>query len=1133
MKAKLLIIFLLACLMQNEGWGQLPVAYRDKQITLRNVQSGMHMESNPSQWGTDCYQNYSNLANGYFNQGFAVENGVTPGFYRLRHLASGKYVTVITSPGYAEMRDLGSYGNSDNQEFEFVQQPTPYWYKLRSHFSHGGVHEVLCIDDGAGFNDGGIRLQTNKTVGNDSHQRWYLTILNPDANPSNAIPTLEDQYEGRTIGLTDNIRGFAWRGVPEGNNPTSIYANTNYPDFASQFKLEYTDEVGWYRIKHKASNTWVSVNGAYDGRPVVLRNFIDIQSESQKFKFIYKANGKYEIHSKYTQGPEIGNNAALLLQVHPTLADVQLYLGVDNTAGASSDGWQLFDIEKYINTALPAGFDGGASTLSGMITGKQYHITARETLAMLEPYIVGSDTFVRIQQNPVYGEQSEWVLDAGRLFGVATQTYRIRYGKTGQYLYLPSPTENATSGGLRLKLKKDNGGPDKRYEFLIQQNVPGPNWNVIAARVGESLIHTDDDGFVETATSNNPNNLYFQDRHFCFNLGMPSNENFTYAIITKKEGHFVSDSGNVGNNVAVIHAQYNDYACNWQFIPAGGTNTYYIKNQLTQQYLTTYKIDGVLSTRLLSRIGFRSNEDKWVLVRDGNYYKIQQAQPAGGNPPRTLSIRKGSNGGSDVFTFNEGTEPLNDENFIITRSNYSYLMTPLPLPVESEGILDNYVLNLSHALNNNAYLNDMMKNIGLPFEPSLQVSLYGTETGNQLLEDEGFATDGSAPSFLPVVKSALMFVYNYSSSKADSAIRNYKLDSAGHRIDITHALKKYLFEYLAPLDPLSWNAGEAALINWLDNKVRAIRISYGSRLDASWQRYKSAANAGEALTFSLLLDGPAVNSALFSDVEYFDFNEDQEASIMEYAGVNRAKGYKNPGNIAALVVPAVSGSGLTMLGFFAFRSLALPRVPAQAIAKTAVEATKLSLKAADKLISQTATDLVRPILHATSFSNVATAVSVIAVAIECIVVKAIEVAEFTNFENDLYEKVNRCNEPISLRSVALENKLQNKIALCQDLDYIFGTGKRFDNINGTVTYVFNGNGNWSDAANWLNGIKPPNPLPSNKEIIINPVTNGSCILNEPYALSPNNYNTRITVRPGKSFHITSTLTVPNAKMLKQ
>jgi hypothetical protein len=222
-----------------------------------------------------------------------------------------------------------------------------------------------------------------------------------------------------------------------------------------------------------------------------------------------------------------------------------------------------------------------------------------------------------------------------------------------------------------------------------------------------------------------------------------------------------------------------------------------------------------------------------------------------------------------------------------------------------------------------------------------------------------------------------------------------------------------------------------------------------------------------------------------------------------------------------------------MLGFFAFRSLALPRVPAQAIAKTAVEATKLSLEAADKLISQTATDLVRPILHATSFSNVATAVSVIAVAIECIVVKAIEVAEFTNFENDLYEKVNRCNEPISLRSVALENKLQNKIALCQDLDYIFGTGKRFDNINGTVTYVFNGNGNWSDAANWLNGIKPPNPLPSNKEIIINPVTNGSCILNEPYALSPNNYNTRITVRPGKSFHITSTLTVPNAKMLKQ
>lgn len=46
----------------------------------------------------------------------------------------------------------------------------------------------------------------------------------------------------------------------------------------------------------------------------------------------------------------------------------------------------------------------------------------------------------------------------------------------------------------------------------------------------------------------------------------------------------------------------------------------------------------------------------------------------------------------------------------------------------------------------------------------------------------------------------------------------------------------------------------------------------------------------------------------------------------------------------------------------------------------------------------------------------------------------------------------------------------------------------------TTTFTFSGNGNWSNAAQWTNNLKPPSVLPSGFSIVINPVAGGTCFL---------------------------------------
>jgi hypothetical protein len=87
--------------------------------------------------------------------------------------------------------------------------------------------------------------------------------------------------------------------------------------------------------------------------------------------------------------------------------------------------------------------------------------------------------------------------------------------------------------------------------------------------------------------------------------------------------------------------------------------------------------------------------------------------------------------------------------------------------------------------------------------------------------------------------------------------------------------------------------------------------------------------------------------------------------------------------------------------------------------------------------------------------------------------------------------------------------------------YLLGSNPQEFTISSS-SFTFNGNGNWSSAANWLNGLVPPSVLPRGSQIIINPAGNGECVLNVQQRVSS---TASITVQSGKKFRVPGSLVI--------
>lgn len=1020
------------------------------------------------------------------DQRFRLTPASDANWYRIQDTRTGNFITVSTPTENAlvNMRPYGHGGDARLQEFRFVAQTEAGRYKIHSRFDIGLVALVLEIDPAAtGLT--AVRLGRNITVGNASHQRFDLQRLFPDVDPSSAIATLADRFENRTLGFTVRSNGFQWQ-ASTGNN--AVAGVNPYPQFDTAFSIISTNEAGWFKIQHKASSRLLTLQLAVPGVDLILQPDNAADDNLQKFKFIFQGNDStYKIHTKYSVGSGTGKGALVL--EFPITSGSTLRTAANNTSLVPGADWnQQFIIRRFQPPA--ARFNRGSATDgAGKILSKQYYLTLKESLALLGPVVRGNDTFITWQRQVTYGEDAEWTIEAGRRQG-GTQYFMFRYGKTNQYLFTPANDTNSfPQQGMRLQLKRKlHPNQDKRFEFNLVEDGSIQNWFSMRTLVAPALqnlsrIAMSDDGFLEVESNSN---AFDGLRKFGINLSQPMDSTKLYIVATKNQGLLMSDSGILANGTGVYRIKYPDYSCYWHFIPQPG-GRYFIQNTLTKQYLTN---NG--NTQVGTALQMTNNRNAagtlWEIEINGNFYNIKNS--IGG---RYFSLNNQPNDGRPIF---QGFISSGGTDWIIMRGDH--YTDPDVDVLAAQDLLQDYKPAQVNALNNFDYRDKMMRNIGLPYEPAVRSILFGPTVSSMDAARTGINANAN---FLSVMHSALRSVFRYSAATADSAIRNYKLDSAGMRSQVIQALKIYILDSLTQRDRSSWSFDEAELVGYLERTMRSMRNNHADRIDSSWTEYQRLSGAITNFAFSALLAGPP--STDFDIPHYYEATDGEKLMLEELARVAKDKGYKNPGFMAQVVtLPPITAGGLA--GATAALVPAIQKAQAGLLSELAKTFTQLLAKEL-----------------AASAGAVSGPFIVITFAASILLEQAMEVAEYIEFDKDVQHNIKLIRSRSTQVSIMQTNSLLEKALMARDFDLILGTGERFTTFTGT-RYEFNGNGAWSNGSNWANGMPPPAIL-SSGDLIINPVKGGRCIIDLPVTILE---GARVKVIPKSNIEVRAPLKVP-------
>lgn len=693
----------------------------------------------------------------------------------------------------------------------------------------------------------------------------------------------------------------------------------------------------------------------------------------------------------------------VFLATHPTSGNSGQEISIDNGGTHRNFKIALAPFGEEVS------FSGGIDASKQRLLGKSWYIHDQDHLSLLTK-TSGNNLGQKI--NLDYGRNSQFIIEDTD----NALWFFIRHRGTDQYL-----TVDNTTKGSKVKLMDFIDDEDDHSQHFRSITTGQVQWHKIRSRAsttGNTLnleVKPNGDLVVEgPKTDPSPS------QKFAFNQSLPNNSAERYSIVGANKGHYISDLGYQIEGQEVVHNVDNDYSCMWNFESAG-SDYFYIRNILTRNYITTY---GSSSKGVQMKMTASPNDfAKWELEKD-DAAKFRIKNKATGH---YLSTKGDNKDGDPVYQAGANSSgvkwyiiPAGEEDIEMKAGGFKDLQEHVPFSTNSFFKI----------------YRPLLVSIGLPNN-----SVYR-----------------------PAIWNAVVWYYQ-SIADAERALRNFNMTNKGHRAEMALIVRQYITNYLPSIPRSEWCPGEEAMVSWIEDKVKEIRVDFAQRKVDAWEDFEQISGGA---TFSNLLYQNNLDD--FEAPLSYLLDEDQKESLLDYGQMARQKNLQENAIIKAGSVLA----GGVAIGII--NGLIL-----NGVISSVAGASGNLFSVFPKVIAKIVSSLISKGLLSSSFSVAAVAgpATVVTAAAMVLAMQVMDVIDYEEFKGKIYTAFSKAsNEVIDLHALYNGNYILGQVNLGTDLDYIFGTFS----LNGTINQGISS----PDGTNFL----PVVDCPSNLEYELN--NNNSC-----------------------------------------
>lgn len=649
-------------------------------------------------------------------------------------------------------------------------------------------------------------------------------------------------------------------------------------------------------------------------------------------------------------------------------------------------------------TPLSAQFSGGVFLDAGQekaqLLNRTWHISSKATS---HEYLVGVVNDDELKASTNLAEAfSQFVVesapDDNQWWTADGQWFYLRSATTGLYVTIFGTAPGAPVGLAPI----DSTGADDHQRFRAIASATN-GWYKLRSRLSDTgagiVLEVGPDQRLYAAT---PQADPSEEQKFGFNLGLPLQPEIPFCLMELNSSDFMSNLGTSAPNASVYHIRSSDFSCYWKFLPAGN-GFYFLQNLTSGQYLSNLGNTDAGEELFMSTV--QDDAARWELLASrhtfqirnklSGYYLGTKAQNLSGNP---LYQTTSATLGREWRVLH-----MNDLQPDILTGDYHHIL---------EGSL-----------------------------PASNCAVYGPGFKRALAERAGLPPD---EAYFPLLRAALG-AHLGDPNLVDRALQNFSLNNPGHRVELAHALGKYLLDNVCKRSRGTWTTPEFMAIDHFTGKIMQKRVAYAGNLQTALQDFL-ASNAGNPPSF-LALWFQVLNSEDFVWPDIYNASPEEAARLREFASAARTLNFRNnhlkPTLSNTFSTLSVAGLGLAV-------NIALSSKYPVGVQQLMTATLKLEVSSAFEALDEVGQQVARQALarsasFATFAANAVIIIDVAIIAAQSLAIEAQKVADLEILSDDVNYKAFKQIQPLFMDLVMQGYNELDKLQLIQDLDFMLAT----------------------------------------------------------------------------------------------